>query len=738
MKDGNGYRPMKTNHLLFITVICAATMFAAGCKKETATPQGDQYITIQPESVSASWEGQIIDVQVKSNCSWTISKTDVDGTVIDWVKCDRASGDGDLAFKIRVYKNPTGEKRQATVTLFSEDIKAFIDVSQDANPNPGQPDDPDDPPTPSTGYKMPIAVFMKTNNLDVESGAILAMEGSSIANASLDGNVLTFTDGATIEKTGADGGLVFLNPAHTNPKSYAGFQLAVAAYSWAAGDSWLIKVPVTESVSGDLRFFYGSRREANLGGTTYAWSSDKGTTWNTISEAPVGGGSDAMWKSVDFNIPSGNAVPVGGEFWFRITYAGDCSATAAGKTVCFSNGFALLPQKAQPTQLPMEDDTKVLFSEGFDDLQDAKAAYIDIDAPLFKSLATGKKSTNVYASTKSYVNITRCYGRPGFLQVGYADEAIVGDYLDPGIYSINVGARLKEMNLGSATVKLSLKAGGITTAYGERVDAKPVINVSKGSVSADGAMDALPMDAWKDYSFTVTDVDQSTVLNITSDIVESATSICGKIDYRFFIDDILIVVSDGSDDPEDDPVTPPSGDNLVLSFDFSIDPLDGWPTAANYEHKDGGIECVYPLDGTNYTFILADCDGASKAQMFWATTDPGNRLAFGAQYRYLGFPAIDGYKLTKVSCESILLNASSSAISPKMAITNKIAASASDAKAINDESDDIVPGGEFQTWIAGGGGSYTYNLSETESNTVYYMYALVKGAISSLELTYSK
>jgi hypothetical protein len=73
-----------------------------------------------------------------------------------------------------------------------------------------------------------------------------------------------------------------------------------------------------------------------------------------------------------------------------------------------------------------------------------------------------------------------------------------------------------------------------------------------------------------------------------------------------------------------------------------------------------------------------------------------------------------------------------------VAITHKIAASASDAAAITSESDDIIAGGQFQEWQAGGGGTYTYTLTSTEVNTVYYMYAQVKGAISHLYLTYAK
>ena len=133
-------------------MLCAAGVLAAGCNKGPEVVVEDPYITVTPDHVEAAYEGQIFDIQVESNCAWTISKTDAEGTAIDWVKCDRATGKGNAAFRVRVYKNNTVEERRATVTLAYEGAKAFIDVVQALNPDPDKPDIPDipDPPTPPT------------------------------------------------------------------------------------------------------------------------------------------------------------------------------------------------------------------------------------------------------------------------------------------------------------------------------------------------------------------------------------------------------------------------------------------------------------------------------------------------------------------------------------------------------------------------------------------------------------
>ena len=132
---------MKTRLFRFFAASFAALFLAAGCqeKPEEGTPAPeDNYITVTPDKIEATWEEGVFDVAVESNCSWTISKTDSEGTPVDWVQCDITSGKDNKNFQILVQENKYAE-RSATVTLTCGDLKAFIDVVQESNPTPVVP-----------------------------------------------------------------------------------------------------------------------------------------------------------------------------------------------------------------------------------------------------------------------------------------------------------------------------------------------------------------------------------------------------------------------------------------------------------------------------------------------------------------------------------------------------------------------------------------------------------------------
>ena len=142
---------------------------------------------------------------------------------------------------------------------------------------------------------------------------------------------------------------------------------------------------------------------------------------------------------------------------------------------------------------------------------------------------------------------------------------------------------------------------------------------------------------------------------------------------------------------------------LELIFNVSSNPGD-WPTAnsttlTNY---------TYTLDGVSYTFGLKNVKQNSGYLMCTATA-------------VLGLPAIDGYKLTKV----VANNSNSCSTSTQVGVSS----SASDAS--------YISGGAIQTW-SNTGSTYTYNLSGTAANTVYYLYVTNKNAqITKLTLTYT-
>ncbi len=178
--------------------------------------------------------------------------------------------------------------------------------------------------------------------------------------------------------------------------------------------------------------------------------------------------------------------------------------------------------------------------------------------------------------------------------------------------------------------------------------------------------------------------------------------------------------------------TPATPTEKKLFFDFTGDALSGWPTAKDQKatNQSGGLGCIYPLYGTDYTFTLADCTGASGRRVYWSETATyGHRIVFENAERYVGFPAITGYKLVHVRCESAQLNAGAAETDPKMGITSNVVASGS--------TPTYVTGGELQTWAAGNNHeAYDYELLETAGNTVYYLYCKIKGGFRNATLTY--
>lgn len=136
---------MKTKYLSLFAAL-AALFTLASCKDNLGPAPADAAITVTPDKINAPWEGSITELNVTANCTWKVSKTDSEGSAVDWVKCDLTSGNGTAKLNVKVEKNPTDKERTATVTVYSGDVKAFVDVKQAANPNPEE--DPVTPPEP--------------------------------------------------------------------------------------------------------------------------------------------------------------------------------------------------------------------------------------------------------------------------------------------------------------------------------------------------------------------------------------------------------------------------------------------------------------------------------------------------------------------------------------------------------------------------------------------------------------
>lgn len=143
-----------------------------------------------------------------------------------------------------------------------------------------------------------------------------------------------------------------------------------------------------------------------------------------------------------------------------------------------------------------------------------------------------------------------------------------------------------------------------------------------------------------------------------------------------------------------------------LTFSFTSCP-SGWPSGSSASANTK----TYTISGVAYEFSLGPnvYYNTQKYLMLKSTT-------------YLGLPAISDYKLTKIEAT----NSSGCSTKTKIAVTT-----ASDGKT-------NVGGGSAQTWSKTST-TYTYNLSSTVANTMYYLYITAANCqITNLKLTYTE
>lgn len=153
----------------------------------------------------------------------------------------------------------------------------------------------------------------------------------------------------------------------------------------------------------------------------------------------------------------------------------------------------------------------------------------------------------------------------------------------------------------------------------------------------------------------------------------------------------------------------PTGEDRVLTFDFTSK-ISGWPLKADSEAGTSAGSYVYSLNGEEFTFTLTKDIYCNDGYLMVRKNAS------------LGLPAIPGYKLVKVTGKL----SNSASIKSQTSITSDASGS------------QIVEGGEAQTWDTKGG-EYTYDLTNTVSNTVYYMHVdnTANSQYIKVELTYA-
>lgn len=151
-----------------------------------------------------------------------------------------------------------------------------------------------------------------------------------------------------------------------------------------------------------------------------------------------------------------------------------------------------------------------------------------------------------------------------------------------------------------------------------------------------------------------------------------------------------------------------TGGDLVFNFK-TIKPT-GWPTSK--ESANGGGTYKYALENAEYNFIhekVVYCGGKAPESAYLLISKDNS----------LGLPAIKGYKLTRII--GTMNDSGNPSTKAKICIT---------------DGTTVIPGGTAQLWDTKGN-DYTYTLTDTEENTVYYMSATEANAqLIKLALTY--
>jgi hypothetical protein len=312
------------------------SLAAVSCGK---TDNADDKATLSasPTENSIAAEGGDFQVAITSNSYWDITVTDANGLAATWLTPSTTSGQGDANLTVIAAANSETTERTAfvNVTTASQEITVAITVTQAGSVKPVP-----------TGYSFPICEMFQID------------ENHNLSNAVISGNTCTFTDGLTIDRSGDDSGMAFLCPGHTSPKENAWFQRAITTKNWVAGDYWLITIPVKADLYGDLRFYFGSRKDGitSAGAWKFEWSND-GKTWTAFTGEIEAAGSDAMWKSIDFTIPQGSKVSAGSSLYIKFT-----ALTAPTSTPYFSHGICITKSSAEKSSLEAMNATDVVYS----------------------------------------------------------------------------------------------------------------------------------------------------------------------------------------------------------------------------------------------------------------------------------------------------------------------------------------------------------------------------------------
>lgn len=525
------------NFFLTFSILLAASIFF-GCNETESDPDSKPVLSVDGTEFTIPADGGSVSVKINSNCYWDVTVEDPDGKPVGWITANMSKGSGSSVLEATASANIKTEQRVALIKVESpaEGVPVSeIKVIQEAGEV-----------VVASGYSFPIC-----QTIDIDDP-----ESRKLVNAVISGNECQFKDGMVLSCTGSEATTSLECPSHTQPSGGTDADRAIHRGirfdNFAKGESILIRIPVKEALSGNLRLMMGARAASfTKAGWSYYWSAD-GEKWNRVdTENATTPGSDAVWNNIAFTIQPSKAIPAGGTLHLKLTADSDRSKTY----VCISNAICVFPAEADKSSLPKMDDNKIAFTNGFDDIVASGASYpellpLNLMASATSSYASSYKSFNdQYLPDGDYEAIssaTGCYERPGFLQVGYYDESLWTRQCI-GTYSILIGERLKQMGVSSADAKFTLKAGLYKDARGLDPLAKVAVTVDGVSYPLD-----LQVGVMKECTVEIKNISQSSVIAVsTPKLTEEELAALGRgdkatylQDYRFYIDDLKVELTE--------------------------------------------------------------------------------------------------------------------------------------------------------------------------------------------------
>lgn len=319
-------------------------------------------------------DGDVRTFEVKSNGYWSVVALDADGMSAGWVTADPAAGIGNSSVTLTFFKNPSAgktRKGQILVQLRDESKILSYDLLQGKASY-------------TSGFK-PIVSVLK--------GSSAKPEESVYGTLNTQNNEYTFSNGSSISLLGSTD----LEYSYVS-QWYRG---VLKAKGWDAQDAaWLIKIPVSEELSGTLALSFGflSDNATNCHvpqDWKIQWGTD-GQNWSDIDELYYWAGSanrptesclsaektfalkpdisseNYYPKQAIFKVPDGSSIAKGSTLYIRIATAGvkPIKGTSLDPThkLRFAYGFILSQyEKKSYNSRPLPQGDNVVLAEGFDD-----------------------------------------------------------------------------------------------------------------------------------------------------------------------------------------------------------------------------------------------------------------------------------------------------------------------------------------------------------------------------------